>query len=387
MDTDDKKDRPASPIIPEDGIKWRIESPPNRHNEEREKTAKSNGNGINKEDSILIDDPVTPWFEDEYDTSRVGIADNSINSTSKANNNVKVTTKTVSSSSSSNIVKSQNVQNKRVKNINDKNEMKKNVSKSQNVKNKSRNSKIENKLSNATAGKNALTKPDEIDQSSPPSSPIIFKQPNITSHVNLSPKITETLKSESPTSEIRKLSVTNGEKYGARSSSPPVKYSRKKTTGFKKASGGIDGEHSGILISNRNNMGTKRRKKNLEKQPNKYFTGSNTYSKTNNVTGLMGRPLQEWYEKNVLDGYSLAVPSTDSLALSEDAFLVEEEHFKRINDEINGGEIDRRSPSSDSKTDSNNAFRRLPISQSNVELYSQMHLSIANGKTEDGGEI
>ena len=26
----------------------------------------------------------------------------------------------------------------------------------------------------------------------------------------------------------------------------------------------------------------------------------------------------------------------------------------------------------------------MPISQSNVELYSQMHLSAANGKTEDG---
>ena len=42
----------------------------------------------------------------------------------------------------------------------------------------------------------------ESVSSSPSSSPINFKQPNITSNVNLSPKIAETLKSESPTSEI-----------------------------------------------------------------------------------------------------------------------------------------------------------------------------------------
>ena len=93
-------DRPSSPIITEEGIKWRIESPPNRHIEEtdrREKLANTNGKGIKKEDSILVDDPVMPWAEDEYDnTVLLSNSNNTINSQSivKEQNVISSTTNT-----------------------------------------------------------------------------------------------------------------------------------------------------------------------------------------------------------------------------------------------------------------------------------------------------
>ena len=49
------------------------------------------------------------------------------------------------------------------------------------------------------------------------------------------------------------------------------------------------------------------------------------------MSGLKGKPLLEWYGENLLDGYDLALPSTDSLVVSEDAFLNEEERLRRIN--------------------------------------------------------
>ena len=98
-------DRPSSPIITEEGIKWRIESPPNRHIEEtdrREKLANTNGKGIKKEDSILVDDPVMPWAEDEYDnTVLLSNSNNPINSQSivKEQNVISSTTNTEMKSS------------------------------------------------------------------------------------------------------------------------------------------------------------------------------------------------------------------------------------------------------------------------------------------------
>ena len=62
--------RPSSPVIPENGISWRIQSPPNRRADDLDGSgnfANNNGKGIKEEDSILVDDPVTPWREDVYE--------------------------------------------------------------------------------------------------------------------------------------------------------------------------------------------------------------------------------------------------------------------------------------------------------------------------------
>ena len=107
----------------------------------------------------------------------------------------------------------------------------------------------------------------------------------------MSPKIAETLKSESPTSEIIRFrnnqrapspTKSNISNPRSRSPSPSQKLNKKKKI---LNTGGIDGGHSGIIIQNRNNMGTKKRKKILQKQPNKESNNDSDYVR-NNMYGM-----------------------------------------------------------------------------------------------------
>ena len=391
-------DRPSSPIITEEGIKWRIESPPNRHIEEtdrREKLANTNGKGIKKEDSILVDDPVMPWAEDEYDnTVLLSNSNNPINSQSivKEQNVISSTTNTEKKSfkSTKKSFKSKkksksNTNNNNSRNVNNNNNNNSNNTTNKDSSNKKKNKETLDDFKTSHPARSSKKSDKESVSSSPSSSPINFKQPNITSNVNLSPKIAETLKSESPTSEIIRFrnnqrapspTKSNISNPRSRSPSPSQKLNKKKKI---LNTGGIDGGHSGIIIQNRNNMGTKKRKKILQKQPNKEINNDSDYVR-NNMSGLKGKPLLEWYGENLLDGYDLALPSTDSLVVSEDAFLNEEERLRRINGEVNGeGENNLIPPHSHQKQISA-AYRRLPIDQSNVDLYSQMHI----GSSQDG---
>ena len=353
-----------SPVIPENGISWRIQTPPNRRADDFGSTgefANNNGKGIKKEDSILVDDPVTPWREDAYEDF--------IDSTNKPN-----ISRVLETSVSQKVGQKRNMQRNKKKGTSS--TQPKNIGKGRmKVPQQNRNQNAIPNLGNSSTkdGDFKITQPTTTPIGSPPRN---IQQPNPTSNVNLSPKITETLQDESPTSSMlrrrdRRSPISARESGEAKvsiksNSRSPSPTSNRVLKDAGRRMGGIDADHPGIVISTKNNMGTRNRKKSLEKQPSKL---ESSYVK-NNVNSSQGIPILEWYGDNVVDGYDLAIPS-DSLAVSKEAFLMQDSSINAA-----GSSVKSLSPPANSvQKEISSAYRRLPVSRESPKLFSHTRMA------------